>query len=166
MENVVAQCDHLNAEQKTESLSALQQHPTLFNGQLGRHADERMHLDVDPTAPPKASGAHPIPQKHMELFKAELERLVKIGVFEPCGRSEWIAGAFTIPKKDSRMRWIADFRALNEAVERKIFPVLVTSEVPSRRSGHEFLTKMDSSMCHCALELDDESKELTTFATP
>ena len=40
-----------------------------------------------------------VPHVHRGTFKNELDRLVKIGVLSPTGRSEWIAGTFIIPKK-------------------------------------------------------------------
>jgi len=47
-------------------------------------------------------------------------------VLEPCGRSEWIARTFNIPKKDGQVRWITDFQAINECLrERQSFSVVV-----------------------------------------
>jgi len=42
-------------------------------------------------------------------LKAEVERLVKIGVLKKVNRSEWAAPTFIIPKKDGSVRCISDF---------------------------------------------------------
>ena len=103
-----------------------------------------------------------MPNAHVDVFKKELDRLVQIGVLEPCGRSEWIAGTFIIPKKDQSVRWISDFRALNNALRRKVCPIPRIADTLARRTGYKFLSKLDISMMYCTIELDDESKDLCT----
>ncbi|MEM7284222.1 MAG: reverse transcriptase family protein, partial [Pseudomonadota bacterium] len=166
VEEVVNNCTHLSTQQRDDLLQVLKRYPTLFNGQLGRYTDKTVHLEVDPSVKPRSSKAYTIPHKQLDVFKQELDRLEKIGVFEKCGRSEWISGTFIIPKKDSRIRWITDFRALNKALKRKVYPMPIISDILARRPGYKFLTKLDISMHYYTLELDDSSKELTTFATP
>ena len=99
-------------------------------------------------------------------LKAELDQLVKIGVLECQGRSIWAAGTFIIPKKDGRIHWISDFRALNKAIIHRNYPIPRIQDILSRRCGYKFLTKLDLSMQYYTFELDEESCDLCTIATP
>ena len=116
--------------------------------------------------------AYSVPNAHRSVFKAELDRLVRIGVLEEGSRSEWIAGTFIVPKKllpgetVPRVRWVSDFRGLNKCLKRKTYPIPRIGDILARRTGYKFLTKMDISMQFYTFELDDESKELCTIATP
>ena len=139
-------CTHLTLDQEESLLTVLKKFPRLFNGKLGVYTDEKNHLEVDKTVKPHASRAYPVPHSKMDVFKRELDRLVEIGVFEEGKRSEWIAGTFIIPKKDARVRWITDFRALNKALKRKIYPIPKINEIFGRRKNYEFLSKIDLSM--------------------
>ena len=166
LQSVAQSCTHLSPQQRNELYKVLSQYPQLFDGILRVFPDEKIHLDIDPSVKPHRSRAYPIPKSQLNLFKQELDRLVRINVLEPTGRSEWISGSFIIPKKDTRIRWISDFRALNKALRRKVYPIPRIQEILARRTGYAFLSKLDISMQYYTFELDDASKDLCTIATP
>ena len=159
-------CTHLSLDRQNQLCDVLSKYDRLFDGELKSYPLEQIHLDVDSSVSPYRSRAYPIAQSQLKLFKDELDRLCKIGVLEEQGRSTWIAGTFIIPKKDNTIRWISDFRALNKALKRKVYPIPRIQDILSRRKGYEFLTKLDISMQYYTFELDDESKDLCTIATP
>ena len=165
LQSVVSSCTHLSQIQQNELHELLLKHEELFQGKLG-HYPHPIHLDIDRTIPPQQTRPFSIPHSQLHVFKTELDRLVKIGVLEPCGRAEWISGTFIIPKKDGKARWISDFRALNKALKRKVYHLPLISDVLSRRSGYKFLTKIDLAVFYYSFELDDESADLCTIATP
>ena len=138
----------------------------LFNGKLKVYPHHKLHLEVDPSVRPFVSCASPIPKSQLQIIKAELDRLVKIGVLERQGRSIWAAGTFIIRKKDGRICWISDFRALNKAIIRRNYPIPRIQDILSRRSRYKFLTKLDLSMQYYTFELDKESCDLCTIAMP
>ena len=107
-----------------------------------------------------------MPTSHLTVLKAELQRLLKIGVIEKAPRSEWIAGIFIVPKKDGRVRWVTDFRGLNKSLRRKVNPLCKISETFQHCSGYKFFTKLDISMQCYTFLLDEASRNLSTFATP
>ena len=107
-----------------------------------------------------------MPTSHLPVFKAELQRLLKIWVIEKATRSEWIAGTFIVPKKDGRVRWITDFRDLNKILCQKVYPLRKISEIFQRHSGYKFFTKLDISMQYYTFLLNEASHNLCTFATP
>ena len=97
---------------------------------------------------------------------------MKIGVLEEASRLEWIAGTFIIPNKIlpgedvARVRWISDFRGLNRCLKRKTYPIPKIRDNLERRTGYQFLTKMEILMKYYTFELDNKSSELCTIATP
>jgi len=166
VQEVVRKCTHLSQKQQNELAEVLEKYKALFTPKLGRYPHEKIHLELREDAIPHQSKAYTVPKRHEEVFKEELNRLVKIGVLERTGRSEWIAGTFVIPKKDGRVRWISDFRALNAALKRKVYPLPVIGDILKRRTKYQYLTKIDLSLCYYTYELDDESSDLCTIATP
>ena len=163
---VAQSCKHLTQEQRDDLEKLLSKFDKLFDGKLRKFTDEKIHLEVDPNVPSHRSRPYTVPFSQRELFRRELNRLVSIGVLEKCGRADWVSGTFCIPKKDGRIRWVSDFRALNKALKRKFYPLPKIQEILTRRKGYKFLSKLDLSMQYYTFELDDESAEYCTIATP
>jgi len=83
LETLISSQGHLTEAQQEELLKALQQCPTLFDGKLGKFTQYEVGLELKSDAVPKASRPHPVPRTHLVAFKARLDRLVELDVFEP-----------------------------------------------------------------------------------
>ena len=77
---VIAQQHHLSNHQQKLLQNILEKYNTLFDGGLGKYKQSKVHIDLDPTVPPKHFKPYPIPTIHLPTFKKELDHLVKIGV--------------------------------------------------------------------------------------
>ena len=166
VEACVDRCTHLTEDQRSDLKACMLQYPKLFDGKLRTYPGVKVHLDIDPDVPPRASRAYTVPHAQLPLFKQELDRLVSIGVLERGERSRWISGTFIVPKKDGKARWVSDFRALNRAIKRKVYPIPRIQDILQRQQNYKFLSKIDLSMCFYTYELDEESKAYTTISTP
>jgi Retroviral aspartyl protease./Reverse transcriptase (RNA-dependent DNA polymerase). len=166
IEEVIKSQTHLDQRQQQQLLNILKMHTTLFNGKLGKYPHRRIHLDVRKDVHPFHAKPYTVPHIHQQVFKDELQRLCEIKVLERCGGTEWAAGTFIIPKKDGRVRWVSDFRMLNKALKRKIYPLPRIQEILHRRNGYRYFTKLDLSMQYYAFELDEESSNLCVIVTP
>jgi Reverse transcriptase (RNA-dependent DNA polymerase) len=153
-----SQCDELE--------EILLKFPKLFSGGLGKLNGKKIHLGLDPTVPSVASRAYAVPEKHKRIFKQEFNHLVQEGVLEPGTQSAWIVGTFIIPKKDGCVHWVSDFRGLNKAIKRKVYPIPIISDMLCHQRGYKYLTKIDLSMQYYCFELDNASKGLCTIAMP
>ena len=102
--DVVDNQSHLNERQKDDLLSVLRKHEKLFDGTLGVYPHKKFHIDIKEGAVPVHARAYPVPRIHLETYKRELQHLVKLGVLEPQGLSEWASPSFIAPKKDGRVR--------------------------------------------------------------
>ena len=101
--------------------------------------------------------AKPYPTQflHTSTFQKELHHLCKIGVLQEAPYpTQWASPTFITPKKDGRVRWVSDFRELNKALIRDIYPLPVIHSVIMKRKGFKFFTKLDLTMMYYSMELD------------
>ena len=113
---VVNSQKQLNTAQRNDLFRVLKQHESLFDGTLGVYPHKQFHIELEPGYTPVHARHYPVPRVHLEVFRRELQHLIKLGVLEPQGLSRWASPSFIIPKKDSTVCWISDLRELNKVV--------------------------------------------------
>jgi hypothetical protein len=91
---------HLSTSQQNDLIKLLSKYDKLFDVTLGKYSHRKLHLTLQEDAVPVHHKAFPAPHAHTEVFKKELQHLVKIGVLKQIGPTEWAVPTFIVPKKD------------------------------------------------------------------
>ena len=156
-------CSYLTGEQQTHLLQLLSKFPKLFDGELKTFNGPLIHLELIDNPTPICSWAYPIPRSQLLVFKNEFDHLVNIGVMECAKCSEWIAGTFIVPKKDSCVWGITDFCGLDKSLERCVYLLRQINDIITQ---YRYFTKLDISMQYYMFVLDEPSRDLCTFAMP
>ena len=143
--------------QRTDLARLFRKFPQLFDDELRTYPHRQYHLDLQVGTKPVHSRPYGVLFTQHHAFKRDLDHLVKIGVLERSGASQWASGTFIIPKKDGRVRWISDFHALNKCIKMKTYPLPRIAKILFKRTGY---------VAYYTFELDDESKDLCTNNTP
>ncbi len=107
----------------------------------------------------------PIPKKHMDITKKEIQRLCNSGVLEWQADSEWALPTFIIPKKDNTMKVVSNFREVNKQIVRKPFPLPKISTVLQALEGFTYATALDLNMGYYT-RLDSDLSKVCTIILP
>ena len=75
------------------------------------------------------------------------------------------APTFLIPKKDSTVRFISDFRELKKRILRQPYPIPKIQYLLLRLEGFHYGTTLDLNMGYYHIEISANSKELCTIVT-
>jgi hypothetical protein len=117
-------CSHLIASNRQKLLSVLLKFESLFDGTLGDWKLTPVSFELKEGTKPYHGRPYPIPYKHKAILMKEIKWLCNIGVLEWQPSSQWVSPTFIIPKKDSTVCTISDFRELlNKRIVRKPYPI-------------------------------------------
>ena len=81
-DQVAEQQEHLKPEQRTDLKQILGKYTTLFNGELGKYTNKKVHLQLHDEVQPFHGKAYPVPFIHKKVFYDELQCLVAVNVLE------------------------------------------------------------------------------------
>jgi hypothetical protein len=82
--------------------------------------------------------------------------------------SRWALPTFIIPKKDSTVHTISDFRELNKHIVRKPYPISKISMILQELEleGFTYATALDLNMGYYTIRLDPMASEMCTIIFP
>ena len=158
--------NHLSATERNKLLQLLQEFEELFDGTLGDWDCNPVSLQLKEGAQPYHGRSFPIPKKHVETLKKEIQRLCDLGVLKWQEGSEWASPTFIIPKKDNTVRVISDFREVNKRIVRKPFPLPKISTVLQELEGFTYATALDLNMGYYTIRLDPDASKICTIILP
>jgi hypothetical protein len=124
----------------------------------------------DGALPFNKGSSRTVPEPCMEKLKAELELQLSMGLIETVlagEKSNWLHPIVVAPKKDGSIQLCVDLRMLNKLVKRPKNPQRSPWEVVRTiLTGCRHFATFDAFKGHHQVELDPESRKLTTFHTP
>ena len=164
-EEVVQQLHHLSSQQKLQLQAVFEKYKRVFDGTLGKHPTAKIDIQLVPNAKPIYQQPYPVSFKRKPLFDCELHNMINNGVFTKIGESEWCFPSFIIPKKDGRVRWLSDFRKLNELIVRKPFLLPRIQDILHQRGKYTYFTKINLLMMFYCFELSKRSKHICVIST-
>ena len=127
------------------------EYPDIFTGLGCLEGTCKIHLRQNYA--PSVYPARKVPQSQKQKLKKELDRLVQTGVLVKAERpTDWVLPLVIVEKPNGDLRLCLDPMNLNE----------ILSEMTDAR----YFTKMDASQGFYQIQLDEESTQLCTVATP
>ena len=136
------------------------------DSQLGKYPGKyRIKLAED--AQPEINPPGRMPHKLMKPLRETLDEMQEKGVIEPVEHpTDWVNSMVCTEKKNGKLRPSLDPRELNKYITREHYMIPTFQEVITRFGRPKYFTIIDQSWAFWQVELDDDSKDLTTFQTP
>ena len=128
------------------------------------------HIHLQEGARPHACHTPATVPKHWAAeVKKQLDDDVRLGVIRPVPTgvaTEWCARMVVVAKKSGKPRRTVDFQKLNSCCLRETHHTPTPFDMVSDVQPHSFKTVADAHWGFHQVELDEESRHLTTFITP
>ncbi|XP_052218342.1 uncharacterized protein K02A2.6-like [Dreissena polymorpha] len=139
--------------------------PKCFDG-LGKLKDYQLHIDIDKHIQPVVQGLRRVPYNLRQKLEKKIEELLSMDIIEKVeGTSKWVSPFVVVPKPNGDVRLCVDMRRAHEAVITERYPIPTTEEILRGLNKSTVFSKLDIFMVYHQMELDDSSREITTFMT-
>ncbi len=159
-------CSHIEASGKEKLLSVLLKFELLFDGTLGDWNLPPVSFELKEGMKPYHGRFHSILHKHKAILMKEIKRPWEIGVLVWQPSSKWVFPTFIIPKKDSTVHTISDFRELNKCIVRKPYLIPKISTILQELEGFTYATALDLNMGYYTIRLDPTASKMFTIIFP
>ncbi|KAB0793260.1 hypothetical protein PPYR_12880 [Photinus pyralis] len=144
----------------------LQQFSDVFDNNLGNFRGKPVKLEIDSTVRPIRLKARNVAFALRPKIEAEVEKLIRQGILEPCENPTWTTPIVPVVKSDGSIRICADYKCtLNKALQDDPYPMPTTQEIIAALNGAKVFAKLDMAQAYQQLKVDDESAKLQTIIT-
>ena len=107
-----------------------------------------------------------VPFSVQPAVEAKLEELLEQDIIKKVtGPTPWVSPIVCIPKKDKQIRRCVDMRQANKAIIRERHPMPTIDDLLHEMNGAVMFSKLDLPQSFHQIELDVNSRDITTFIT-
>lgn len=150
---------------KRVNLIELSKYDDLFSG-VGC-LPGKYHIVVDNSVKPTICASRKVPLGLRDRLADELKNMENMNIIRKVTYpTDWVHPLVLVAKKDNGIRVCLDPRELNRAVQRAHFQLPTVTELATQLRGARFFSVLDANSGFWAVQLDEESADLCTFATP
>ena len=157
----------INTVKMSRTEEILEKYNDVFEG-LGKLKERKIKLHVDESIAPVAEPHRRIPFHVRKQVENELERLESLDIIEKAeGPTPWVSPIVVAPKPKSpnEIRLCVDMRKANKAIERERHLTPTIDDLIMDLNGAKVFSKLDLKNGFHQLELEPDSRYMTTFST-
>ena len=153
----------VSSEKSTQSI--VNKYGEIFNG-VGKLKEFEMEIHIDPGVKPVAQPPRRIPFQIRSKVDDKIRELEHLDIIERVdGPTPWVSPLVAVPKPNGEVRVCVDMRQANQAILRERHPIPTVEETLQELHGAAAFSKLDLKWGYHQIELDPDSRGITTFTT-
>jgi hypothetical protein len=140
------------------------QYPYVFSGKIGKLKDCLIKLHIKHTVKPVRQRSRPVSFHLREGVVKTIQTMLDNDIIEKVdGPTPWVSPIVPIVKENGDVRVCLDARQINTAIE--VFNCPTVDEKANELNEARFISKFDLMNGYNQLELHEDSRNMTVFAT-
>ena len=163
IKTITERSNYIDPQWRNKIYTLLKEYYSLFGGNIVTWHGKPYGIKLKSDAEPYHGRPFTVPRIYELTFKKELDRIEALNFIKKVNRSQWGAPTFLIPKKDSTVRFIYEFRELNKRILQQPYPIPKIQDILLRLEGFFYGTTIYINMGYYHIELSAKSKELCTI---
>ena len=123
------------------------------------------HRIITANAQPVHRKPYRIPYAWQPEVDKQIQEMINNDIIKPPS-SPWNAPIILVKKKDNTMRFVCDFRGLNDVTKKDSYLLPRVRDVIDSMQGAQYWTTLDAASAYWSIPLADSDKEKTAFSVP
>ena len=159
--------ENLSESQKQQIKKLVSEYKDIFaeNPKNPKRTVLMKHKIITGDALPVRAKTRRVPVAWENEVNRQVEQMLKHDIIRP-SCSPWNSPLLLVKKKDNSMRFVCDFRGLNDVTKKDNYPLPHIRDVVDKMEGSVFWTTLDAASAYWSMPLDEQAKEKTAFAVP
>ena len=155
----------LSKNQQSNLKCLIDEYSDIFttNSMKPKRTNVLQHTIVTDDALPQYRKPYKIPHAYENEVDKQIKEMIENDIIRP-SVSPWNAPVMLVKKKDQSLRFVLDFRALNDVTKKDTYPLPLIQDLIDRMGGSVYWTKLDAASAYWSMPLEEESKEKTAFS--
>ena len=157
---------NLSDDEKARLMAVVEKHSDVFarNPKKPKQTSVIHPIVTDETMPVK-SRYYRVPVAWEQEVNKQIQEMLENGIIRPSS-SPWNSPIILVKKKDGTMRFVCDFRGLNDVTKKDTYPLPHIRDVIDKMHGSNYWTTLDAASAYWSMPLKEEDKEKTAFSAP
>ena len=166
MDEMVAKTD-LSASQKQQLFALLSEYSDVFAADPKKPSQTDLvdHKITVSTRTPVYMKPRRVPLAWEKEVDDQVQEMFRNNIIRKSS-SPWNAPILLVKKKDQTIRFVCDFRALNEVTKKDTYPLPQIKDVIDKMQGMKYWSTLDAASAYWSIPMADEDKEKTAFSVP
>ena len=106
-----------------------------------------------------------IPTAWEKEVDSQVKEMLANDIIRP-SESPWNSPIILVKKKDNSMRFVCDFRKLNDVTKKDTYPLPHIKDVLDKMSGSIYWSTLDAASAYWSMPLSEQDREKTAFSVP
>ena len=159
--------ENLSPAERAEAQKLVKKYEQLFTDNSKKpkqtHMVNRQIITWD--ALPVKSKYRRIPVAWEKEVESQVQEMLENGIIRRSS-SPWNSPIILVKKKDNTMRFVCDFRGLNNVTKKDTYPLPHIRDIIDKMDGAQYWSTLDAAGAYWSMPLNETDKEKTAFTIP
>ena len=159
--------ENLSPSELAEARDLVMKYEQLFTGDSKKPKQTHLvnHRIITDDALPVKAKYRRIPAAWEKEVQDQVQEMLKNGIIRPSS-SPWNSPIILVKKKDNTMRFVCDFRGLNNVTKKDTYPLPHIRDIIDKMQDAKYWSTLDAAGAYWSMPLNESDKEKTAFTVP
>ena len=158
---------NLSPAELSEAQELVKKYEQLFTGNSKKPKQTHLvnHQIITGDALPVKSKYRRVPAAWEKEVEDQVQEMLRNGIIRPSS-SPWNSPVILVRKKDNSLRFVCDFRGLNNVTKKDTYPLPHIRDIIDKMQDAKYWTTLDAAGAYWSMPLNEGDREKTAFTVP